>query len=215
MKKISVIMVDDHELFRLGLQMAIEGAHPDIVIAGEVSSGAALFELLKTVSTDIVLLDVVMPNMNGFEVARRLKANYPEIKILAISAENTSSTIAEMLEIGIEGFISKANSNLNTLANAIRSIMDGFDYYGKDIAEVISRIYVIKKRTTQVSEEFSEQEKRILELCHQGLSAKMIADRLCLSPRTVNWHKSNMFRKLGINSTLELVQFVGRGKDNV
>jgi Response regulator containing a CheY-like receiver domain and an HTH DNA-binding domain len=212
MEKIKIIIVDDHELFRLSLRMAIEFNHKDIVITGEVGSGTAFFELLKTVAADMVLLDIAMPGMSGFDIARRLKTEYPDLKILAVSAENAASTIEEMLEIGIEGFVSKSNCKPDILADAIRSVMQGFDYFGKDISEIISRIYIAKKKTTNVGDEFSEQEKNIIELCIQGLPAKLIADRLGISTRTVDWHKSNMFSKLGINSTLELVQFAIKNK---
>ena len=205
-------MVDDHELFRLSLRTVIECRYPDIAISGEAGSGAELFELLKTVAADIVLLDIVMPVMNGIEVARRLKTEHPKIKILAVSSESDFSTIEEMLQIGIEGFVSKSNCKPDTLAEAMRSIIHGFEYFGRDISDIISRIYIAKKKTTNVGEEFSEQEKNIIELCLEGLSAKLIADRLGISTRTVDWHKSNMFSKLGINSTLELVQFVIKNK---
>ena len=207
MAKINVIIVDDHELFRFGTRTAIEINCPDIAVAGEAGSGAELFGLLKTASADIVLLDIILPDMNGIEIARRLKIEHPNMKILVLSAENTASTIEEMLHIGIEGFISKLNSNVDILAEAIRSIMQGLEYFGKDISEIIHRIYIAKKKTTEVSSEFSEQEKRIIECCFEGLSSKLIADRLYISVNTVNWHKSNIFRKLGINSSLEMIQF--------
>ena len=205
-------MVDDHELFRLSLRTSIECHNTDIVIVGEAGSGATFFSLLKTVEADIVLLDIAMPGMSGFEIARRLKTENPEIKILAVSAENDFQTIEEMLQIGIEGFVSKSNCKPEILAEAIRSIMQGLDYFGRDISSIISRIYIAKKKTMQISEEFSEQEKKIIELCLEGLPAKLIADRLCITARTVDWHKSNMFSKLGINSTLELVQFAIKNK---
>jgi Response regulator containing a CheY-like receiver domain and an HTH DNA-binding domain len=212
MEKIRVIIVDDHELFRFSLRTAIECSHSDIVIVGEAGSGDRLFSLLKTVDADIVLLDIAMPGMSGIEIARRLKVERPEIKILIVSAENDLSTVEDILEIGIEGFVTKSNCNPDILVEAIRSVMHGFEYFGRDICSIISRIYIAKKKTTQVSEEFSEQEKHIIELCIEGLPAKLIADRLCISTRTVNWHKSNMFSKLGINSTLELVQFAIKNK---
>ena len=212
MKKIRVFIVDDHELFRLSLRTVIECRFTDIVITGEVGSGSAFFSLLKTVDVDIVLLDIALPGMSGIEIARRLKTEQPEIKILAVSAENDMSTIEEMLEIGIEGFVSKSICKPDILAEAIRSVMQGLDYFGRDISSIISRIYLAKKKTTQISEEFSEQEKHIIELCFEGLPAKLIADRLGISTRTVDWHKSNMFSKLGINSTLELVQFAIKNK---
>jgi len=209
MKKINVIIVDDHELFRLGVRTAIESRHPDISIIGEAKSGAEFYCLLKTVEAevDIVLLDIVLPDTTGIDIARRLKTEYPSLKILVISAENAASTVEAILQIGIDGFISKLNSNPDALAEAIRSIMQGFEYFGKDISNVISRIYVAQKKTTEVSNEFSEQEKRIIEYCHEGLPAKLIADRLGITTRTVDWHKSNIFRKLNINSTLEMVRF--------
>jgi len=160
----------------------------------------------------MVLLDIAMPGMSGFDIARRLKIERPDMKILAVSAENAASTIEEMLEIGIEGFVSKSNCKPDILADAIRSVMQGFDYFGKDISAIISSIYIAKKKTTHVGDEFSEQEKKIIELCIQGLPAKLIADRLSISTRTVDWHKSNMFSKLGINSTLELVRFAVKNK---
>ena len=207
MTKINAIIVDDHELFRFGTRTAIETNHLDIAIVGEAGSGAELFGLLKTTTADIVLLDIMLPDINGIEIARHLKIEQPDLKILVLSAENAASTIEEMLNIGIEGFISKLNSNVDILAEAIRSIMQGLEYFGKDISEIIHRIYIAKKKTAEVSSEFSEQEKRIIECCFEGLPSKLIADRLSISVNTVNWHKSNIFRKLGINSSLEMVQF--------
>ena len=212
MEKIRVIMVDDHELFRLSLRIAIDFRYTDIVIAGEAGSGAEFFNLLKTTDADIVLLDIAMPGMSGIEIARRLKTQRPGMKILTVSAENSLSTVEAMLEIGVEGFVSKNNCKPEILVEAILSIMQGFDYFGKDISDIISRIYIAKKKTMQVSEEFSEQEKNIIELCLEGLPAKLIADRIGISTRTVDWHKSNIFSKLGINSTLELIQFVVKNK---
>ncbi|MCL2510938.1 MAG: response regulator transcription factor [Bacteroidales bacterium] len=208
MEPIRVIMVDDHELFRLGLRTAIESRHPDICIVGEAGLGTEFFALLKSnVVADVALLDIMLPDTTGFEIARRLKTEYPDLKILIISAENTSSAIQEMLDIGIEGFISKFQSTPDMLVEAIRSVMQGFEYFGRDVSDIINRIYIAKKKTTEVSAEFSEQEKHIIEYSQQGLSAKMIADRLDISTRTVDWHKSNIFRKLGINSSLEMVRF--------
>ena len=204
---INVIIVDDHELFRLGVKTAIENRHSDLRIAGEAESGAELFTLLTKVAADIVLLDIALPDMSGIDVARRLKTEYPQIKILAISAENATPVVQAMLDSGIEGFISKRHGGVDAFAEAIRSIVQGMEYYGKDISEIIYRIYVSKKRTAEVTSEFTQQEKRIIELCREGLPGKLIADRLGISLRTVNNHKSNIFCKLGINSTLEMVQY--------
>jgi len=207
MEMIRIIIVDDHELFRLGVRAVIENRHRDISIVGEAKSGSDFFDLLKTTTADIVLLDIALPDISGIDIARRLKKEVPAMKILAVSAENSLAVVGEMLNIGIEGFISKINSGGDTLVEAIRSVMQDFEYFGNDIADIIRRIYVAKKKKTEVSSEFSEQEKRVIELCHEGLPAKLIADRLGITPRTVNWHKSIIFSKLGINNTLEMVNY--------
>ncbi|MDR2972443.1 MAG: response regulator transcription factor [Bacteroidales bacterium] len=202
-----IIIVDDHELFLLGLRTAITNRHPDIEIVGEAQSGTVFFSLLKTTTADLVLLDIMLPDMSGIEIARRLKIEYPKIKILAISAEKSAATIEEMLKIGIEGFISKLNSNPDILAVAVNTIMQGGEYFGSDISEIIHRIYIAKKKTTEVTSEFSHKERQIIECCHEGMSSKQIADKLFISVRTVDWHKYNIFRKLGINSSLEMVRY--------
>ncbi|MCL2290603.1 MAG: response regulator transcription factor [Bacteroidetes bacterium] len=204
---IKAILVDDHELFRLGVKTAIAKNYTDIKIVGEAETGAGFFNLLKTVQADIVLLDIILPDTTGIEIARRLKTEYPELKILAISAENTAEVVNQMLNIGIDGFITKRMGGVTELVEAIRSIMAGFEFFGKDISEIIHRIYLTKKNTVEVTNEFTKQEQRIIELCHEGLLAKEIARQLEISPRTVETHKANIFLKLGINNTAEMVRY--------
>ena len=204
---INVILVDDHALFRLGVKGALEGKCPDVCIVGEADSGEALFRLLETTTADILLLDICLPDMSGIEIALRLRKHYPVMKILAVSAENTADVVRALLDAGINGFVSKRQSSPDELAEAIHSIMDGLEYFGKDIAAIIYSIYVSKKKTTEVTPEFTEREREIIVLCREGLSCKQIAERLCISPRTVDTHKTNIFKKLGISNTMEMVQY--------
>ena len=213
MEKIRIILVDDHALYRDGIKMAIQFNHPDIVVVGEAKYGADLFRLLLTpegAEADIILLDIELPDMSGIEIARRIKSQYPEKKILIISAKHTAENVEKIIEVGVEGFVSKDNCDNAVVINAIRTIIQGFEYFGSDISEIIRRIYISKKKTAQVTSEFTEQEKRILECCHDRLPAKLIADRLCISVRTVEWHKSNIFKKLDINNTYEMVIYALR-----
>ena len=211
MEKIKVIIVDDHDLFRSGVRLNLELAHPDIEVVGEANSGGAFFQLLETVdAVDMVLLDVIFKdgsNISGIDIARRLKAERPEIKILAISAEDASSIIAEMLEIGVEGFIHKSNCTVHTPAEAIHSIMQGLEYYGRDIAAIISRIFLSKTKTEKNAPEFTAQEKQLIEYCHEGLPAKLIADRMGIALKTVEWYKSKIFARYGFHSTTEMVRY--------
>jgi len=204
---IKIIIVDDHELFRLGIKKIIEKHHPDIKIVGDVSTGFNFFELLKTVSADIILLDILLPDISGIDIVKRLKVEYPDLKILAVSADNSAYTIKKMLNLGINGFITKRQGSIDSLIDGIKSIMNGNDFFGKDISEIIHRIYITKKKTTDTTSEFTNQEKRIIDLCHKGLLAKEIADHLKISSRTVEKHKEKIFKKLGINNTLEMIQY--------
>jgi DNA-binding NarL/FixJ family response regulator len=204
---ITAILVEDHEIYRLGLKAAFEKNYPDIRIVAEAETGNEFFSLLKAKTADIVLLDIGLPDMSGIEIARRLKIEKPDMKILIISTENTVEGIKELVEIGIDGFISKRQGGVQQLVEAIRSIMRGLEYFGKDIADIIYKIYVSKKRTTEVTIEFSDKERNIIELCREGLQSKQIADRLELSPRTVENHKTRIFHKLGINNTVEMLQY--------
>jgi DNA-binding NarL/FixJ family response regulator len=112
-----------------------------------------------------------------------------------------------MLNAGINGFISKQKSNAHELSEAIYAVMNGLEYFGKDIASVIYDVYVAKKKTIKVTSEFTEREKEIILLCSEGLICKEVADRLKMSIHTVNTHKKNIFQKLGINNTMEMVQY--------
>ena len=209
----NVIIVDDHALFRMTLRMSFSG-YPDICVSGEAGTGEELFALLGAATPcDLVLLDIVLTGMGGVEIARRLRRDYPAIKILAISAENTSDTIQTLLETGIDGFISKQSGAVDEIVRAIRSITGGDEYYGSDIATIMYKIYVSKKHAPATTlPEFTAREKEIIELCRDGLIAKEIANRLNISVNTVRNHKTNIFHKLGLDSTMEMVQYALKHK---
>lgn len=204
---IKVIVVDDYSFFRMGLIAALKAYHTDIEVIGEASSGQELFDILASNSADLVFLDIKLPDLSGIEIAQRLRKEYPDIKILAVSSDNSLDTIQSMLAIGIDGFISKQNGNANELADAIRDIMNGAEFFGRDISAIIYSIYVAKKKTTTVSNDFTDTEKKIILLCKDGLRSKEIATQLGVSINTIHTHKRRIFEKLGINSTIEAVQY--------
>ena len=204
---IQVIVVDDHLLFRSGLKMTLQWAYPDICVTGEADCGEALFALLPATPADIVLLDVNLPDICGVEIARRLRKEYPALKILAVTADDTPETLKAMLETGIEGFISKQNNDYDMLAGAIHAVMSGLDYFGRDISNILLGVYASKKKTTAVTSEFTGREREIIIACSNGLMGKEIANHLGISINTVNTHKKNIFQKLGINNTVEMIQY--------
>ena len=204
---IRVFVVDDHSLFRIMLKATFQLGYPDIRIVGDVENGEALFRALAVTPADLVLLDVNLPGMSGVEIARSLRRDYPALKILAVSAENTAETVKSMMDAGIDGFVSKQHGSDGELAEAIRTVMSGAEYFGRDIAAILFDVYVAKKKTTAVTPEFTEREREIIHLCRDGLMSKEIAARLGISVRTVVSHKENIFSKLGINNTMEMVNY--------
>jgi len=204
---IQVIVVDDHKLFRVSLKAAFNAEHPDVRVVGEAGSGKELFEVLTDTPADIVLLDIGLPDMGGAEIASRLRRDYPDLKILAVSAENTSETIHAMIDAGIDGFVSKQIGDPDEIAVAMRTIMDGIEYYGRDISSIIFGVYVSKKKTTDVTAEFTNRERDVILACRDGLMCKEIAAQLGVSINTINTYKKRIFEKIGINTTLEMVQY--------
>ena len=204
---INVIVVDDHPLFRMGIKASFRKGKSDIVIIGEADTGAGFFRLLENGVPDLVLLDINLPDISGIEIARRLKQEYPTVKILAVSAEDTAETVKALVDLGIDGFISKRKGGTEELVEAIHSIMNGLEYYGKDISAIIYDVFVSKKKTAAPTHEFTDREKDIIKACKDGLLCKEIAIQLGISINTINTHKRNIFKKLDINNTVEMVQY--------
>lgn len=208
MEKIKTIIVDDHPLVRIGIKMELTSTD-NICVIGEASSGLELLKLLESTTPDIVLLDVLMPEMPGVETAKILKEKYPDIKILIISAESTEDTITTLVGLGVEGFISK-RAQPNEIANAITTIFDGGDYYGDDISRILYKINNAKTEDETI--ELTARENEIVQLLCDGLSAKEIAARLFITHRTVELHKENIFKKLGFRNSIELVKYAIKNK---
>jgi DNA-binding NarL/FixJ family response regulator len=204
---IDIIILDDHDLFRLGIRSALQSTCPDVRIMGEANNGRELLRLLETETPDIVLLDIILPDISGIEIAQYLRQERPYIKILAISSENTEETLFSLLDIGINGFVSKRSGCAEVITRAIHAIAHGGEYFGLDTASIISDIYRSKREHKTVPIEFTKREIEIIQLCHIGMNAKEIADKLYISIRTVHTHKQNIFAKLGINNQMEMVHY--------
>ena len=201
-KQLKIAIVDDHPLFLMGTRMAMMPLY-DLNLIRTFSSGKEFLESLPSFMPDVVLLDIIMPEMNGLQVTEKLRAEYQNIKILILSAETDEETILKAVEIGVNGFISKA-SQPNDIYNAIETIADGADYFGRDIAQILNEVAAGKKMQDDV---FSPRELEIIRYCADGLMSKEIAEKLSISARTVEGHKLSIFRKMGISNTAELIKY--------
>jgi len=204
-KSIRILLVDDHPLILMGLQSMLD-SQAEIEVVGAVNNGSAALEMAEKLTPDVILLDVIMPGMDGVEVARRVKAQMPEIKLLMLSSDASPAVLESLMQIGIEGFVSKMASE-ESLLRAIRSVADGYEYYGTDIARLIDRIMYAKKASKSM---FSPRELDIIRLGCEGLQYKEIAARLGISDLTVAKIKRNIFTKLEINNSVELVLYALR-----
>ncbi len=200
---IRIIIVEDHPLVRLGLQTTLSADRGRFDVVGTADCAEALRSLMKEKVADVILLDLILPGESGVEIARELRKQGSTMRILVLSAETTRETISELVRIGIDGFINKSVSP-EELKTAIEYVADGLEYYGRDIARILRDFSNARKG---LKTNFTKRESEILELCARGLSAKDISRRLDISINTVNSHKDNIFKKLGINSSLELVRW--------
>jgi DNA-binding NarL/FixJ family response regulator len=205
-KSVRIIIVDDHRIFRIGLRAEIESMTIPVEIVGEAASAAEFFNILATTEADVVLLDIILPDVSGIDIVRRLRKENTTLKILMLSAETDSDTIAKLMQLGIDGFISKSVP-AGTLQTAIEYVAAGAEYYGRDIARIV---HCIRMSNREKDFSFTPREKEIIQLCAQGLSAKEIADKLCICLKTVVAHKYNIFKKMGISNCVELVNYALR-----
>ena len=198
---IRIIIVEDHFLFRVGITSILSSVKDKYEVVAEAGTVSEFYALKNKTEADLLLLDIRLPDGNGIDIGRRLYEEKSALKILVLSAESDAATITSLLETGINGFISK-NAPSQELFTAIDYIMDGGEYFGKDISKLIRDIKVSKKNA---KEPFTDRENEIIALCSQGLTAKEIAEKMHINVATVNTHKNNIFKKLGINNSVELV----------
>ena len=199
-----IAILDDHELIRVGIASTLQSTSHTITIS--VPTAAQLFEALEAgTPCDLVLLDILMPDSNGVDVAERLRREYPDIKIIVLSIDNREFTLMQLLKIGMDGFVSKS-SPLSDIPLAIDSVANGVPFYGRDIAILIRDITDAKLNNKNIAS-LSKREIEIIKACCDGLMGKEIAEKFHISLRAVNSHKTNIFNKLGLNSSVEMVRF--------
>lgn len=197
-------ILDDHELIRVGVIGVLYDTPHSVTIS--VACAEDLFAALEQgTPCDLLLLDILMPGTNGIEVAKRMRTEFPEIKIIVLSVDTKEYVITQLMQIGIDGFISK-NGPLEEVRLAIDSVAEGVPFYGRDLA-VLVRDIVDAQLNKKSSALLTKRELEIIEACCAGLLGKEIADKFHISLRAVNSHKTNIFNKLGISSSVEMVRF--------
>jgi len=204
-----VMLADDHNLVRAGVRKILEG-HPGFEVVGEVGDGAAAVAMLEARDDiDVLVLDLTMPGMDGFEVLERAKRVRPETRVLVLSMHAGSEHVARAVREGADGYLLK-DSAVQELEAAIEAVMAGRSYYSPTVQEQLSHLVRAGSALARPLDQLTDRERDILKLVARGFSTKEIASRLDISPRTVDTHRANLMRKLGLKSVALLTQFALR-----
>ena len=209
-----IILVDDHKLFRDGLKFVINQID-DMEVVAEASNGLEFLELLEENKPDLVLMDISMPELDGVQATRQAIEKYPNIKILVISMYCDEEYYYQMIQAGVMGFVLK-ESGKNELENAITAILSGENYFSqKLLKEIIVNINSpLKSKNPQGTPDnnLTKRELEVLQCIVEGLSNSQIAEKLYISIRTVEGHKSNLINKTGVKNTISLVMYALKHK---
>lgn len=200
---IKVLLVDDHELVRSGFE-ALLNAIEDITVIGVCDCGEKALQLIGEQKPDVVLMDVNMPGMGGFEACRRILSNFPEVKIIGLSVHNGGAVPQQLLKLGVGGFVSKA-SPVSEMVAAIQSVMSGKRYVCQDVA---SNLVFEAMESGDASPfcQLSQREAEVAQLILKGKGIQEIAETLALSDKTVNTYRYRLYAKLKIKNDVELTR---------
>lgn len=203
MNILQAFLVDDHHIFRQGLAMMLNKL-PNIKVIAEAEDGEQFINSLDKYNPDIVFLDIKMPNMDGMQAAEMALKLKPTLKIIVMTMFEEPSYFNKMVEIGVQGFLLK-NAEMMEIRKAIARIEEGDTYFSEELLKNL------KDNTEETTEEIdiklSKREKEVLDYLCMGYSNNEIADKLFISPRTVDGHRANLLSKTNSKNTVSLVLF--------
>lgn len=208
---IRVFLVDDHTIMRQGLR-ALLAAEPDMLVAGEAGDGLQAVQEVDEVQPDIVVMDIVMPRMNGLEATRQIKKRNPDVRIIALSMYDDDEYVYQVIQAGAAGYVLKEAAS-DDLARAIREVNRGCSFLYPPIAAKLIKDYM--RKATGGSEDgdggpLTAREREVLKLIAEGQTNQTIAQELALSPKTVETHRANIMHKLRMHDVTGLVKYALR-----
>jgi two-component system response regulator NreC len=209
LKKIRVVVCDDHALFREGVK-ALLNSQPDIEVVGEAADGQEAVEVAVRLSPDVVLMDISMPVLKGFDAVRRIRKARPSVQVLILTVYDDDDLVGRCLDAGASGYVLKDSPPLQ-LVYAIQRVHQGEQYLSPRVITAVVREYLSHPAKFREGYELlSDREREILVLLAEGHTLKDIAAQLNLSVKTVDAHKANLMRKLDLHDRVELIRYAIR-----
>jgi len=208
-KPIRVMIADDHSMVREGIKQLLE-LEGDITVVAEVSNGKECLELLDEEKTDVLLLDINMPNMNGLQVLQCIRENNKKVKVLILTIHNEVEYLVRAVEIGVDGYVLK-DSNSSVLKKAINTVYNGETFIEPELAPMLKTKLEEKSSAGKgVIDTLTKREIEVLKLLAEGLFNKEIAFTLAISEKTVKNHVSNIFKKINVSYRTQAAVFAIR-----
>lgn len=204
MEKIRLAIVDDHTLFRNGLKLLLSKSAGNLIgDIFEATNGVEFLNLIENQKVDIVLMDISMPEMDGIEATEKALEKNPNLRIIALTMFNDDDYYLKMIQAGVKGFLLK-ESDIQEVVYVIKTVHQGNSFFPVDI---LCKLLKSKEQIVPEGETLSERELEILQLISEGLSNSEIAQKLFLSKRTIDKHRSNILMKTNCKNTANLVMY--------
>jgi two-component system, NarL family, response regulator NreC len=206
----TIVLADDHHIVRQSLRVLLE-ARTDFRIVGEAATGLEAVELIERLQPDVLVVDIMMPELNGLEVTRQVKRRWPKTDIVILSMHENEAYVVEALRAGASAYVLK-KSTAQELVHAICQCLAGHLFLSPPLNERAIEVYVQKTQETPLDpyDTLTAREQEVLHLAAEGLSNTEIATRLSISPRTVEMHHSNLMRKLRLRTQTDLIRYALR-----
>ncbi len=211
MSKIRVLVADDHTIVREGVRILLE-AQPDMDVVGEAADGREAVNMTRELRPEVVVIDIAMPNLNGLDATREIKREFPEIHVLALTMYESDEYFFQVLNAGASGYVLKKAASADLLA-AIRAVYGGDVFLYPSVARRLVSDYLTRVKTGEEKSSFdglTERERQVLKLIAEGHTNQVIADKLVISPSTVQTHRMRIMQRLNLHSRAELIQYAVR-----
>jgi DNA-binding NarL/FixJ family response regulator len=201
-----ILLADDHALVRRGVRLILDG-EPDLTVVAEAGDGAEAIDQARTHDVDLAVLDIAMPRMTGLQAARELSSRLPDLRILILTMHDNEQFLFEALSAGASGYVLKSVADRD-LIEACRAAMRGEPFLYPGAVTALIRTYL--DRAQDPGRAITDREEEILKLVAEGHTSQQIADMLVISVKTVERHRANLLRKLGLKDRLELTRYAIR-----